>query len=197
MVALTLLAGETEVTQSGSQRRLEMQRISRFLPVVLLLIGALVVFGGCAKKPVAEPTAEPTTDTDALRGDDLALTEQPDETIYVEPGSGVFEDIHFEFDQYRIASSDEPILQRIARWLKENEDVRVLIEGHCDERGTNEYNMALGEQRALAARRYMVGIGVAAERLSTISYGEEQPLDSASTEEAWSKNRRDHFTVSE
>jgi peptidoglycan-associated lipoprotein len=94
-------------------------------------------------------------------------------------------------------SDDEPVLQRIARWLKENEDVKVLIEGHCDERGTNEYNMALGEQRALAARRYMVGLGVTADRLNTISYGEEQPLDSSSTEEAWARNRRDHFAVSE
>jgi peptidoglycan-associated lipoprotein len=182
---------------NGLQGRCEMRRISRFLPIVLLVACALLAFGGCAKKPVAEPTAQPTDDTQALRGEDVALTQQPEETMYVEPGAGAFQDIHFEFDKYRITSDDEPVLQRIARWLKENEDVKVLIEGHCDERGTNEYNMALGEQRALAARRYMVGLGIDANRLNTISYGEEQPLDSASTEEAWAKNRRDHFTVSE
>jgi len=174
-----------------------MHRISRFVTVALLVVCGVFAFGGCAKKPVAEPTAEPMEDTQALRGEDVALTQQPEETIYVEPGAGVFQDIHFEFDKYRIMSDDEPVLQRIARWLKENEDVKVLIEGHCDERGTNEYNMALGEQRALAARRYMVGLGVTADRLNTISYGEEQPLDSSSTEEAWARNRRDHFTVSE
>lgn len=173
-----------------------MRRKTRLLPVVLLAALALVAFGGCAKKPVAEPV-EPQEDTQALEGEDVALSEQPEETVYVEPGAGVFEDIHFEYDKYRIMPGDEPILQRIARWLKENEDVKVLIEGHCDERGTNEYNMALGEQRALAARRYLVTLGIAGDRLSTISYGEEQPLDSASTEEAWAKNRRAHFTVSD
>lgn len=171
-----------------------MRRISRFVPVVLLVACAVLAFGGCAKKPVAEPIAEPAEDTQALRGD-VALNE-PDETIYVEPGAGVFQDIHFEFDKYRITGEDEPVLQRIARWLKDNDGVKVLIEGHCDERGTNEYNMALGEQRALAARRYIVGLGVEAGRLTTISYGEEQPLDSSSTEDAWARNRRDHFTVS-
>lgn len=171
-----------------------MQRLNRLFLVVVLVAGALVAFGGCAKKPVAEPIAQ--QDTQALRGEDLPLRE-PAETVYVEPGSGVFQDIHFEFDKYRIMSDDEPVLQRITRWLKESEGVKVLIEGHCDERGTNEYNMALGEQRALAARRYMVGLGVEAGRLNTISYGEEQPLDSSSTEEAWARNRRGHFTVSE
>ena len=173
-----------------------MRRVSRFVPVVLVVVCALFAFGGCAKKPVAEPTAQPAEDTQALMGEDVALSE-PGETIYVEPGAGAFQDIHFEFDQYRIMAGDESVLQGIARWLKEHEDVKVLIEGHCDERGTNEYNMALGEQRALAARRYMVGLGIEANRLNTISYGEEQPLDSSSTEEAWAKNRRDHFTVSE
>jgi len=173
-----------------------MRRMNRLVLVVLLAVVAMVAFSGCAKKPAAEPI-EPQEDTQALRGDDLALADQPEETVYVEPGAGVFHDIHFEYDKYRIMPEDEPILQGIARWLKENEDIKVLIEGHCDERGTNEYNMALGEQRALAARRYLVGLGIEAERLNTISYGEEQPLDSASTEAAWSMNRRAHFTVSE
>lgn len=174
-------------------------------PVVLLLTGALVVavalaLSGCAKdRPVEEPIIEPdiVDETTALTGDDLPLTEQPEDTIYVEPISTAFEDIHFEFDRYNILPADEPILGRIARWLEENERVGVLIEGHCDERGTNEYNMALGEQRALAARRYLVGLGIASERLSTISYGEERPLDPGSTEGAWALNRRAHFVVSE
>jgi peptidoglycan-associated lipoprotein len=172
-----------------------MRRNSGLFVVLVTLAGVLLALGGCGKKPVAEPIAEPE-DTQAVRGDDVPLSE-PEETIYVEPGAGVFQDIHFEYDKYRIMSEDEGTLQRIARWLKENEDVKVLVEGHCDERGTNEYNMALGEQRALAARRYLVTLGVASDRLSTISYGEEQPLSSASTEEAWAANRRAHFTVSQ
>lgn len=173
-------------------------------PVVLLLTGALVaavalILSGCAKdRPVEEPIIEPDIidETTALTGDDLPLAEQPEDAIYVEPVSTVFADIHFEFDRYNILAEDEATLGRIARWLDENDRVDVLIEGHCDERGTNEYNMALGEQRALAARRYLVGLGIAAERLSTISYGEERPLDPRSTEDAWAKNRRAHFVIS-
>jgi len=172
-----------------------MRRHGRLFLILVLVIAAAVALSGCGKKPVAEPVAEPM-DTQALRGDDLPLTDR-DETIYVEPGAGVFENIHFEFDKYRIRPDDEPILQRIARWLKENENIRVLIEGHCDERGTNEYNMALGEQRALAARRYLVGLGVSSDRLVTISYGEERPLDRASNEDAWARNRRAQFSVSQ
>jgi peptidoglycan-associated lipoprotein len=173
--------------------------------VVLLLAWATVVaialaLSGCAQdRPIEEPIIEPDIidETTALTGDDLPLTDQPDDAIYVEPVSTVFDDIHFEFDRYNILPQDESVLGRIARWLDDNERVDVLIEGHCDERGTNEYNMALGEQRALAARRYLVGLGISAERLGTISYGEERPLDPRSTEDAWGKNRRAHFVVSE
>jgi peptidoglycan-associated lipoprotein len=170
-------------------------RRTAVLLIVILCAGMLAMMGGCAKKPVAEPTAQ--QDQSALRGDDIPLPAQQEEHVYVEPTSSVFEDIHFDFDKYNIRSEDEAILGRVGRWLKDNEKTSVLIEGHCDERGTNEYNMALGEQRALSARRYLVGLGVDASRLSTISYGEEKPLDPGSNEEAWAKNRRAHFTISE
>jgi peptidoglycan-associated lipoprotein len=173
-----------------------MRRVAVLLMVVLA-VGTLVLLGGCGKKkPIEEPIAQPSSETSALRGDDIPLPAQQDQ-IYVEPTGGVFEDIQFDFDKYNVRSSDEATLGRIARWLNDNEKTSVLIEGHCDERGTNEYNMALGEQRALAARRYLVGLGVDASRLSTISYGEERPLDPRSNEEAWAKNRRAHFTISE
>ncbi len=178
-----------------------MRRVAVVLLTGIVLTGLVLSMQGCApKEPVEEePIIEPevTEEATALRGEDIPLTETPEDVVYVEPYAGAFEDIHFEFDRYSIRPEDEAILQRIAAWLRENEDVRVLIEGHCDERGTNEYNMALGEQRALAARRYLVGLGVEASRLSTISYGEERPLDPRSNEEAWAKNRRAHFTVSE
>jgi len=171
--------------------------------VVLLLAGILVagvLFGlsGCAKKP---PVDEPITDADAeaqaaLSGEDIPLTEPP-ETMYIEAEPDVFENIHFEYDKYDIRPRDEMILQGIAAWLKEHDAKRVLIEGHCDERGTNEYNMALGEQRALAARRFLVGLGIESSRLTTISYGEERPLALGSNEDAWARNRRAHFVVSE
>lgn len=171
--------------------------------IVLLLAGILVagvLFGlsGCAKKPpVEEPISESDKEeTDALIGGDIPLSE-PEDIIYIEAEPDVFENIHFEYDRYDIRPVDEMILQGIGGWLKEHNTKRVLIEGHCDERGTNEYNMALGEQRALAARRFLVGLGIESARLSTISYGEERPLALGSTEDAWTRNRRAHFVVSE
>ena len=170
------------------------------LAACLFAVFAMLALSGCGSKEevMADPTADTgiTEDVGNLSGDDLPLADVPDDTIYVEPASNVFTDIHFEFDRYSILAEDEAVLQRIANWLRENDQVRVMIEGHCDERGTNEYNMALGEQRALAARRYLVELGVDSARLGTVSYGEEQPLDPRSTEDAWSKNRRAHFVVS-
>ncbi len=176
-----------------------MRRVAVLMLAAVLVVGAMFLLPGCAgKKPVTETITDEgmSEDASALTGEDLPLTDAGD-TIYVEPLSSAFENIHFDFDKYDIRHSDEAILQGIAEWLKDNDNVSLLIEGNCDERGTNEYNMALGEQRALAARRYLVGLGIPAERITTISYGEERPLDPRSNEEAWAKNRRDHFTVSE
>ncbi len=171
------------------------------LAACLFAVFAMLALSGCGSKEevMMDPTEDLgiTEDAGAISGDDIGLYEQPEDTIYVEPASSVFSDIHFEFDSYNILAADEAVLQRISNWLRENDQVRVMIEGHCDERGTNEYNMALGEQRALAARRYLVGLGVGAARLGTVSYGEEQPLDPRSSEDAWTKNRRAHFVVSE
>ncbi len=102
-------------------------------------------------------------------------------------------DIHFDFDKSAIRPGDAQILDASAGWLKENPKALVLIEGHCDERGTNEYNLTLGERRAQATRAYLVFRGIAASRMSIISYGEERPTCAQRTEECWAKNRRSHF----
>jgi peptidoglycan-associated lipoprotein len=86
-------------------------------------------------------------------------------------------------------------LLRKAEWLRENSDVTVTIEGHCDDRGTNEYNLALGDRRAESAKAFLVDLGIAAARITTISYGEERPVCTQQTEECWAKNRRDNFVV--
>jgi peptidoglycan-associated lipoprotein len=104
-------------------------------------------------------------------------------------------DIHFDFDKYAIRPGDARILDAAARWLQENRNHLVLIEGHCDERGTSEYNLALGERRARAARNYLVGRGVQAERITITSYGKERPLCTDSNERCWARNRRAHFLV--
>ncbi len=112
-----------------------------------------------------------------------------------EAGKNV-KDINFGFDSYTLDSSAKGILDANVAYLKENSDVTAQIEGHCDERGTNEYNMVLGVNRAKSVMDYMVASGVASNRMATVSYGEEVPLDPAHTEEAWAMNRRAHFALS-
>ena len=107
----------------------------------------------------------------------------------------VDEHIHFDFDKYDLKPKAMMILDEKAAYLREHPEVRVLIEGHCDERGTNEYNLALGDRRANSAKNYLVRSGVAESRITTISYGEEQPLCMEHAESCWWRNRRAQFQV--
>lgn len=109
--------------------------------------------------------------------------------------SSMLRDIHFDFDKYDIRPEDSEILKEIAALLKKFPDIKIQIEGHCDERGTNEYNLALGERRANSAKNYLISLGISPNRLSTISYGEERPLVPGHNEETWAKNRRAHFVI--
>ena len=104
-------------------------------------------------------------------------------------------DVFFEFDKYEVRPEDSKTLDANATWLKQNADNLVLIEGHCDERGTNEYNLALGERRAKATMNYLVSQGIQANRITIISYGEERPTCNEKSDSCWSKNRRAHFLV--
>ena len=105
------------------------------------------------------------------------------------------DDIHFDFDKSDIRADSREILQKNADWLQNNPDIKIQIEGHCDERGTAEYNLALGERRAMSTKKYLISLGISADRIYTISYGEELPIDPNHSEDAWSKNRRAHFLV--
>jgi peptidoglycan-associated lipoprotein len=107
----------------------------------------------------------------------------------------VNEDIYFEYDRYDLSAKAREILADKAYFLRENPALKIRIEGHCDDRGTNEYNLALGERRANSARQYLMNLGVRSDRISTVSYGEEQPLDPGQNEEAWARNRRGHFVI--
>lgn len=106
-------------------------------------------------------------------------------------------DVQFEFDSAEIRDADKPVLSKNAEVLKKFDFLKITVEGHCDARGSVEYNLALGERRAKAASDYLVGLGVPADRLKTVSYGKEVPLCSENTEDCWARNRRAHFTVSE
>ncbi len=110
-------------------------------------------------------------------------------------GQGPLSDIHFDYNDYSIRSQDGEILKTNANWLTQHPQSRVQIEGHCDNRGSEEYNLALGAKRAQAAKDYLETLGIAADRMSTISYGKELPLCTEDTEDCWAQNRRDHFVV--
>ena len=103
--------------------------------------------------------------------------------------------VYFDFDRFTIRDDMKPVLDKNAGWLRKNQDVKIEIQGHCDERGTNEYNIALGERRAQSIKKYLTDSGINEARLNTISYGEEKPADPGHTEEAWGKNRRAEFVI--
>ena len=105
--------------------------------------------------------------------------------------------IHFDYDKFFIREDAKPVLETNAAWLKKFRSAKILIEGHCDERGTEDYNLALGEKRAKSTFDYLVSLGIQAERMKFISYGKSQPLDLGHDETAWQKNRRSQFVVIE
>ena len=105
------------------------------------------------------------------------------------------EDVFFEFDQFVLSDSAKAVLNKKAKWLKDHPNAKALIEGHCDERGSTEYNLALGQKRAEAAMQYILALGINPSRVSTISFGKEKPADPGHNEAAWAKNRRAHFVL--
>ena len=135
----------------------------------------------------------------AIREEELREDQLQAESQRTQSAREMFEneDILFEFDSASLSVEAQDILRAKAEWLRENPRARVMIEGHCDERGTNEYNLALGDRRAYSAKAFLVDLGIDDARLTTISYGEEQPIDFRSSEEAWAKNRRAHFVIKE
>jgi peptidoglycan-associated lipoprotein len=132
----------------------------------------------------ATPTPAPTTAAPTARPAPRDFAAVPE-----------LQDIYFDFDKYDIRPGDTRILDANAAWLKSNPNHLVLIEGHADERGTNEYNLALGERRAKPTMNYLVSQGVQANRITIISYGEERPTCTEKSEGCWAKNRRSHFLV--
>lgn len=158
---------------------------------------AILAAVGCSSTP--EPTATPEEQMMAIEGYDIPLEPLTEGIAFSEPrpeDALILQDIHFDFDRSEIKDPDKLILDGVSSWMIENPGSLLQIEGHCDDRGTKEYNLALGERRALAVRSFLTGLTINPDRLHTISYGEEQPLCLESTEECWAKNRRAHFLVS-
>jgi peptidoglycan-associated lipoprotein len=173
----------------------------RALGALSIVAAALLVSGCGGSKPAVdpEPAAEPPVETTAEPPVvEEVPTERDEQPVYVDPNveyADVFRPIHFEFNKYRITDEAKPILEGIASLLGDHPKWKVLIEGHCDERGTNEYNLALGENRALSTRRYLVSLGISEGRFQTVSYGEERPVAFGHDEESWARNRRAEFRV--
>ncbi len=194
-------------------------RKSRAWILAAIMLAMLLALGvSCAKKKVtmeAEPAQEMTGDESQQSAEDAAAKREADEArmrdqrareerqrmeatgMAEEARRQAFEgeNIHFDFDKYVLSPQAMMILDEKAAYLREHPGMRVLIEGHADERGSNEYNLALGDRRANSAKSYLVKSGVAESRLTTISYGEEQPLCMQSSEHCWSRNRRDQFSI--
>lgn len=141
-----------------------------------------------------QPGPNDKTGSGDLTGGD-SLSEARKGNPPVTPPSSPLQEVYFGFDSFDLSNDARATLKRNADWLKTNQSVRVEIEGHCDDRGTNEYNLALGAKRAQAAKDYLVSLGIPTDRLSTISYGEELPVCREQTEDCWQKNRRDRFVV--
>ncbi len=178
------------------------------LIITILFVCIALIMTGCPKKTQVkeepsvkkEESAKAKVDREAEAKakkafeDSLVAKKTPgiEGEYYV---SSMLKDIHFDFDRYDIRPADAAILKTNADLLKKYHNVKIQVEGHCDERGTVEYNLALGERRANSTRNYLVSIGVSPERVSIISYGKEKPEDSAHSEAAWAKNRRAHTII--
>jgi peptidoglycan-associated lipoprotein len=176
------------------------------------LMAALLVAGSMAcRKPApapqpAPPQAAPApapAQTEAVKPDDskqrmaeqAAEASRKAEAAYQQAAAAALKDVHFDFDKSDIRESDKPVLVAMAAFMKAYPKANVFIDGNCDERGTVEYNLALGEHRAHAAMNYLVGLGVPAGRLSATSYGKEKPVCTESVESCWVRNRRAHFIL--
>ena len=183
---------------------------------VLLLVASFLFVVSCAKhKDVSTTPGESTEAVEkAGQGDDQGTGGISEEEIAARERAAaeaekqrqieeeraakqefINENVYFGFDDSTLTKKAREILAEKVVWLRNNPDVDVVIEGHCDERGTKEYNMALGQRRAQSIKNYLVNAGIDPSRLETISYGEERPVDSRHNEMAWAKNRRGHFRI--
>ena len=170
---------------------------------LLFVIPGLLFTVSCAKKTVKDETVmqQQAEEEARIQAREAEQTERQrsmeEERSKMMAAQNRFlnEDIHFEFDSSNLLPEAQEILRWKAAWLQKNQNAQVTIEGHCDERGTSEYNLALGDRRANSAKSYLMDLGLYGSRLNTISYGEERPADYGSNEEAWAKNRRAHFTL--
>jgi peptidoglycan-associated lipoprotein len=158
--------------------------------LVAALIAGTAALSACKKEPPASLPPEPQPTMTSTPGDSMGGVAQPGSQAHFVQGVNGQNVIYFDTDRYNIDSADAAALQTQAQYLSQYPQVSITIEGHADERGTREYNLALGERRANAAKNHLTGLGVAASRISVVSYGKERPVALGSNEAAWAQNRR-------
>ena len=175
--------------------------VTRTAEVARIIAAALICFSlgiaGCSSKKAeglgslnggGAQTGKETTDNSSLK--------EYQDKGHIGGEGGPLSDIHFGYNDYTVQPQDSSILRTNATWLQDNPGTNVQVEGNCDERGSEEYNIALGAKRAQSAKDYLTTLGISASRISTISYGKELPVCHEQDESCWQKNRRDHFAVS-
>jgi peptidoglycan-associated lipoprotein len=175
--------------------------MKRFIVGILTVLVLAAVFNSCKKEVTTTPTKEekvekveegtPKVETPQLTEEELFQRRTLEELNRM----GYLKRINFDFDKYFVRDDMKPVLEQNAQWLLKFPTVVVTIDGHCDERGTEEYNMALGEKRAESAKKYMMNLGVPGERMKTVSYGKIKPLVKGVDEQSYFMNRRDEFTI--
>ena len=169
--------------------------------IIKLFTGALLVFFLAACSTTPKDTADSSGSGSSSSSSDVSseegtIVESSPESASIEPGSqedlivNVGDRVFFNYDSSELDSDAQELLQDQVAWLKQYSDVSVIVEGHCDERGTREYNLALGEKRAQSVKNYIINLGISADRVSTISYGKERPAVVGSNDGAWAQNRR-------
>ncbi len=161
---------------------------------LILILSLLVMLSACTRKPAMD--AEPASAPAPAVSEAPSVTTPVVETPVATPAritAAQLEPVYFNYDSHELSAQARLALERNAALLRQESGFAVIIEGHCDERGSDEYNLALGEQRSTTVKNYLVNLGVAAERLKVISYGEERPAVAGNNEAAWSQNRRVQF----
>ncbi|HVN97136.1 MAG TPA: peptidoglycan-associated lipoprotein Pal [Syntrophorhabdaceae bacterium] len=171
---------------------------TRSLGFVMLVVLVAISMSGCGcfqqqmRGEAAPPKAPEQAQAVAPEAKPVAPVVKETPSATAVPGIAL-NDINFDFDKYNIREKDAAILRADAPWFKANAGKRMRIEGHCDERGTVEYNLVLGQKRADSTKNFLVNLGIDGKYIETVSYGKEKPLDPGHNEEAWAKNRRAHF----
>ncbi len=187
--------------------------------ILTLLILNILILGGCSQKKVAPSTEGAAVSQDQAdpKKDDKLITQPKDDARKI-PSESITErelskaesrdiessireiqkklkDVFFEYDRYDLTEDAKAVARELSQILSKNKNIKVIIEGHCDERGTNEYNLGLGDKRAHSVKSYLMSLGIPSKIIETVSYGEEKPVCKENYEACWSKNRRAHFVL--